>query len=205
MRLDPGIDIGECAHGTGYGAGCDFFARGAQTAQVAIHLGIETGKGQAHGGGLGMDAVTAPDAHCVLVFDSAPLQRGQQPLHVRDQDVCGAGQLNVEGSVQNVGAGHALMHKAGFVAANNFGQVGQKGDHVMLGHGLDLINARNVEFRVPGFPDRFGIGLRDHAQFGHCVAGMRFDLEPDPELGLRAPDSDHVRAGIAGDHRGTFS
>ena len=33
------------------------------------------------------------------------------------------------------------------------------------------------------------------------VAGMRLDLEPDAELGLRRPDRDHLGAGIAGDHR----
>ena len=32
------------------------------------------------------------------------------------------------------------------------------------------------------------------------VGGMRLDLEPDAEAGLRLPDRGHFRAGIAGDH-----
>ena len=34
------------------------------------------------------------------------------------------------------------------------------------------------------------------------VGGMRLDLEPDVETGLRLPDGGHFGAGIAGDHRG---
>ena len=44
--------------------------------------------------------------------------------------------------------------------------------------------------------------LRDDAEFGQRVAGMRLDLEPDAELGLGRPDRDHLGAGIARDHDG---
>ena len=80
------------------------------------------------------------------------------------------------------------------------GQMGQEGDHVMLGHRFDFVNARDVELHVLGFPHRVSILARDHAEIGHGFAGMRLDLVPNLEFGLGRPDCDHLRAGIAGDH-----
>ena len=112
----------------------------------------------------------------------------------------GAGQLDVETGVEHVRRRHALMDKAGFVSAHDLGQVGQEGDHVMLGDGLDLVDAGDVELHVLGLPDSLGIRLRDHAELCHRIAGMGLDLEPDAELGLWAPDGDHVGTGITRDH-----
>ena len=87
------------------------------------------------------------------------------------------------------------------VRADEFGQMGQEGDDVVLGDGFDLVDARDVELgRAALFPDRLGRLLRDDAELGQRVAGIGLDLEPDAELGFRRPDGDHFRAGIAGDH-----
>ena len=93
------------------------------------------------------------------------------------------------------------MHKARLVAADMFGQMGEKGDHVMFGHGLDFVDAGHVKGDILGLPDRLGIGARDNADIGHRVAGMGLDLVPDAEFGFGRPDGDHVGAGIAGNHR----
>jgi hypothetical protein len=172
---------------------------------LRVHFGIEAGEGQAHGGRLGMDAVAAADADGVLVFEGAGLQRGQHPVQIGQQDVGGAHQLHVQRGVQHVRRGHALMDEARLVGADMFGQMGQEGDHVMLGHGLDLVDAGDVEFDVLGAPDGFGIGLRDHAQLGLGVAGMGLDLEPDAEAGFGRPDGGHFGAGIARDHPGYWT
>ena len=66
---------------------------------------------------------------------------------------------------------------------------------------LDRVDARDVEFGgFAFFPDFLRRLLRDDAEFGHGVGGVRLDLEPDAELRLRRPDRGHVGAGIARDH-----
>ena len=131
-----------------------------------------------------MNTVAAPDAQRVLVLQRAGLQRGQHPVQPGQQQVAGAAQLDVQRGVQNIGTGHALMHKARLIRADMFGQMGQKGDHVMLGDRLDLINPRHVKGHVLCPPHRFGIRFRDHAKGSLGIAGMGLDLEPDAEPGL---------------------
>ena len=89
------------------------------------------------------------------------------------------------------------------LGADDFGQMGQEGDDVMLGLALDLVDPRHVEGRIPGLgPDRLRRFLWDCADFRQRISRMRLDLEPDLEAGLGLPDGGHFRAGIAGDHRG---
>ena len=92
------------------------------------------------------------------------------------------------------------MDETRLVAAHMLGQMGQKSDDVMLGDGLDLVDAGHVELHIFGLPDGLRIFTRDHAEIGHGVAGMCLDLEPDAEFGLRRPYFDHVGTGISGDH-----
>ena len=103
----------------------------------------------------------------------------------------GARQLNIQAGVQHVGRRHALMNKARF-RSHDLRQVGQEGDDVMLDLALDLVDPRHVEFGVAAFlPDLFRGLLRDHAQFGQGIGGVRLDLEPDAEFGLGRPDGHH--------------
>ncbi len=93
------------------------------------------------------------------------------------------------------------MDKPGIVA-DDFRQMGQERDDIVLRLALDGVDALHVEGRrVAPLPDRRRRFLRNHAQFGERVAGMGLDLEPDAELGFLRPDGRHVGAGIAGDHR----
>ncbi len=137
----------------------------------------------------------------VLVFEGARLQRRKNTVHAGEKDVGGAHELDVEGRVEHVGGGHALVHEAA-VRADELGKVRQEGDDVMLGDGLDLVDAGDVEFGLSAlFPDRFGRRFRDDAELGERIAGIGFDFEPDAELRFGRPDGDHVRSGIARDHR----
>src|SRR5258708_25888849 len=87
---------------------------------------------------------------------------------------------------------------------DDFGEVGQERDDVVLGLALDLVDACDVEGGMPRLlPDREGGFLRNDAELGHRVGGMRLDLEPDAEAGLRVPDGDHLGTGITRYHGGT--
>ena len=199
--LDARIDIGERADRAGNRAGRDFRARGDQPAAGAREFRVGLGELQAEGGRLGVDAMRAADRRRQPVLIGAPLQRGEQRVDVGDQDVAGALQLHGEAGVEHVRGGHALVHEAR-VGADELGEMREKGDDVMPGHALDLVDAVDIERDVSRLlPDRPGALLRDDAEVGQRVAGVRLDFEPDAEPRLRRPQRDHIGAGIAGDHR----
>ena len=109
-----------------------------------------------------MDAVAAADADRVLVLEGAALERREQRVEVGEQDVGGAGQLDREAGVEHVRGGHALVDEAGLVGPTIFGQMGQEGDDVVLGHGLDLVDAGDVEvdvLRASRRPAAFSFGI----------------------------------------------
>ncbi len=148
-----------------------------------------------------MNAVRAADGRRLLVLVGAALQRRKQGVDVGDEDVAGALQLHGQAGVEHVGTGHALMHEAR-IGADEFGEVRQEGDDVVLYDALDLVDARDVENDAPRLlPNGFGARLGDDANLGERVAGVRLDLEPDFEARLRRPDRDHLGTGITGDHR----
>ncbi len=92
------------------------------------------------------------------------------------------------------------MHEAR-LGADDFAQVGEEGDDVVLGGALDLVDAGDVEAcgvaLFPDVPRRF---RRNDAKLGQRGGGMRLDLEPDAKAGLGRPDGDHFGAGIARNH-----
>jgi hypothetical protein len=73
------------------------------------------------------------------------------------------------------------MYKAGFLT-HMFGKVGQKGDDIMFGLALNLVDPVNFERATfPHGSRRFG-GY--DAQLGLCIAGMRLNLEPYLKLAV---------------------
>jgi hypothetical protein len=124
----------------------------------------------------------------------------RQFLNIRDQDIGGARQLDVEAGVEHIRRGHALMHEAR-LGTDDFGEVREERDDVVLGLALDRIDACDVESGVPRLlPDREGGFLGDDAKLGHRIGGVRLDLEPDAKAGLGVPDGNHLGAGITRDH-----
>ncbi len=79
------------------------------------------------------------------------------------------------------------------------GEVGQKGDHVVVGLALDLVDALDLEGAA--LPHRARRTLRDDAERRLRVAGMGLDLEPDAEPVFRRPDPGHLGAAVARDHQ----
>ena len=74
----------------------------------------------------------------------------------------------------------------------------REGNHVVLGRLLDLLDAGDVEVAALTNVAR---GLaRDDAGVGHRLRRRGLDLQPRLVAAFVAPDSAHVRVGIAWDH-----
>ena len=146
-----------------------------------------------------MDAVAAAQADAILVLDRASLQRGQQAVEIGQQDVAGLGQLHRQAGVQHIRRRHALVHEARLLA-DVFGEIGEKGDDVVFGLTLDLVDPCHLEGAA--LPDRLGRFFGNDAKLRLGVAGMSLDLEPDAELVLRFPDGGHFGAAVTRNHRG---
>ena len=138
------------------------------------------------------------------MLEGAFLDRREQSVDIGDQEIGGTRQLHGKTGVEHVGTGHALMHEAR-IGADEFGEMRQEGDHVVLGDAFDLVDALNIEGRVARLvPDRLGALLRDDPDFGERVAGVRLDLEPDFEARPRLPNIGHRLARVARDHVAAF-
>ena len=91
------------------------------------------------------------------------------------------------------------MHEAS-LRTDDFGKMRKEGDDVVLDLRLDRIDAGGVELGCLALvPDFLGSVLRDDAEAGHGLGGVRFDLEQDAEFRFRRPDCGHLGAGIACD------
>ena len=197
MGLDRRIDIGEGPDGTRDLAGRHLLARGDEAGPVAGKLGVVSGELEAEGRRLGMDAVAAPDRRRVFVLERAPLQRREQRVEIGEQDVGGLGQLHRQASVEHIAGGHSLVHKTR-LGADMLGEVGQKGDHVVVRLALDLVDPLDLERAA--LPHRTRRTLRDHAERRLGFARACFDLEPDPKPVFRGPDPGHFGSAVAWDH-----
>ena len=203
VGFDPRIDLGKSSDRAGDRAGRDLGACRDQALLGAGKLGIGDGELQPERGRLGMDAVGAADGRREFVFAGAALERFVERLDVGDEKIGGAHQLHVEAGVEHVGRGHALVHEAR-LGPDDFGEVGEKGNNIVLGLALDLVDAVDIELRRLALgPDFLRRCLRDHAELGHGVGGMGLDLEPDAKARLRRPDRRHLRAGVARDGHAT--
>jgi hypothetical protein len=72
---------------------------------------------------------------------------------------------------------------------------GEKGDHVVLGNGLDGVDCIDIDLAqgvaVIGFADRPCILGRDHSDPAHGFGCKYLDLPPDPVAVLCRPDGRH--------------
>ena len=194
VRLDRRVDVGEGPDRAGDRADRDLRPRRPQPRPVAVHLGVGLGELQPEGGGLGVDAVAAPDGRGQLVLVGPPLQRREQRVEIGDQDVRRPGELHAEAGVEHVRRGHALVHEARLLP-DDLAEMGEERDHVVPGLRLDRVDAGDVELDVARLPDRLGGGLRDHPERGLRVRRVRLDLEPDAEPRLAATRSRPSRGG----------
>ena len=141
MGFDPRIDLREGADRARNRGGRDLVLRRRQAFPGAGKFGIGVGELEPERRRLGVDAVRAADGRRVFVFLRARLQRRLEPLHVGDEQIGRAHELHVQAGVEHVGGGHALMHEAR-LRPDDFRQVREEGDDIVLGLALDLVDAR---------------------------------------------------------------
>ena len=202
MGFDSRIDVGESADGAGDRRGRNLLARRDKPGASALKLGMSRSELEAEGGRLGVDAMRAADGRGELVLEGAALERREQRIDVGDENVARPPELHGEAGVEHVGAGEAEMDESR-LRADEFGEVGQEGDHVMLGHLFDLVDPRHVELRLVALlPDRLRRRFRNDADLRHRLRGVGLDLEPDAKARLGRPDGGHLGAGVARDHWG---
>ena len=198
--LDARVDVGEGADRARDGAGGDLPLGLDQAQLAALELRIGLGELEAEGGGLRMDAVRAADGRRHLVLDGPALDGGQKLVEIAQQQVRGAGELHVEGGVEHIRGGHALVDEAR-LRPDDLGEMREEGDDVVLDLALDGIDPLHVEGRLRALlPDLLGRLLRHDAEIGKRRGGMGLDLEPDAELGFRRPDGHHLGTAVTGDH-----
>ena len=102
MFLDARIDLREGTDGARDRASRDFLARGDQALAGAAEFGIGVSELEPERHRLGVDAVRAADGRRHLVFEGALLQRRQNLVDVGDEDIGGAGELDVEAGIEHV-------------------------------------------------------------------------------------------------------
>jgi len=95
MRFVSFVSGGKPTWGLVSGDGViDLGARGLEPGTATGELRIVTREFYAEGRRLCVDAVAATNAHIVFMLVSAPLQRSQQRIHVREQEISRLGELD---------------------------------------------------------------------------------------------------------------
>jgi len=102
MGLHTRVNIGECADSARNGAGGNFILGRHKAGAAAGKFGISLRQFQAESHRFGVNAVAAADGGGHFMLDRAALERGQQRIHIGNQQVCGARQLHIEASVQHI-------------------------------------------------------------------------------------------------------
>src|SRR4051812_716938 len=101
MRLDAWIDLREGADRARDRAGRNLLASRDQPLPGTRKLPIGLRELEPKRHRLGMDTVRAADGRRQLVLEGAALERFEQLLNIRDQDVSRAGELHVEAGVED--------------------------------------------------------------------------------------------------------
>ena len=211
VLLDARVDARVGSHRTRDRAEGHVVAGVAKPVEVALELPGPAAELHAKGHGLGVDAVGPAHAEGVSLLECATLADLAELAAVLDEDVGGLDELVAEGRVAKVRARHAVVDPAAglglalrHVAVDVGAHVGEEGDDVVVGHGLDGVDLILVEGRVVANPPRLVSGDAALADLGVRLAGEHLDLLPDGVLVLERKDMTHLRTGVAIDHRGSF-
>ena len=134
-----------------------------------------------------------------------------QLLAVGKDDLSRLLQLVAEGSVAQVGGGHAKVDPAAglglslrHVRIDVAAHVGEEGDDIVVGHGLDGVDLLLLEGGMVADPLGLLLGDANLAKLGLRLASQHLDLLPDGVLVLEREDVTNLGAGVAIDHANSF-
>ena len=196
--LDARVDVVVGAHGAADLADRGVHRDHAHALQVAADLERPDAELHAERDGLGVDAVRAPDLDRVAELERPPLEYLAQRDEVALQEQAGLLDLQRQGGVEHVAAGHAVVHVLAGVA-DVLGDVGEEGDDVVVGRLLDLVDAGDVERGL--LLDLADGVVGDPAELVPGLHGGDLHVEPGLHPGLVGPDRAHLRERVALDHR----
>jgi len=197
LFFDDGIDVGIGPYRPRNHPHPHRFPGVPEALPVAFHLRIPQGKLQAKGDRLRMNAVRTPDHNGILPAEGSLLEHFEEPFEVLQQQVRGFDQQQRQGRVEHIRRGQPLVDVAGS-RADVFGNIGEKGNDIMLGLLFDLGDAGHVEIGL--LPDRTQILRGNAALLGKPFANRQLDLQPFTILVFQGPDPPHFRPGITFDH-----
>ena len=170
---------------------------------VALQLAGPVGQHQAKGGGLGVDAVGAPDHDRVFELVGALLQNVSQARQPLPEQVVGLAHQQRGGGVEHVGAGEAVVEVAGF-GAGLLGDRQSEGDEVVANFALDFRHALRRRWLGGGAQLLRGF-FGDLPAFGQGVGGGQLNFQPLGQLVFVGPDAAHGRSGVTRNHAATPS
>ncbi len=175
--LDPWVDIREGADRAGDRAGRDLAPGEQQPLLGPVELGIGAGELQPERDRLGMDPVRAADGRGHLMLEGAPLQRREEPVQVREQEVGRPHELH--GEIHRVPvARHDLRRDRLRRKAQLFADIGLH-PRIDIGEGADRAGDR---------AGRDVVARRDQPRPGAVELGIsESELEPERHrLGMDA-------------------
>ena len=138
-----------------------------------------------------MDAVGAAHAKGVALLEGAALADFTELAAIIDEDVGRLNELVAERGVAQVRAGHTVVHPAaglglalGDVLVDVLAHVGEEGDDVVVGNGLDSVDLFLVKGSVLADVGGLLLGDADLAHLCVRLAREHLDLLPDGVLVL---------------------
>ena len=176
------------------------FERPLEALAIALELERPPGELGAEGDRLGMDAVRAARHHGLAVLLGPRHHGGERPVDAVEDQGSRLAHLERRRRVEHVGGRQPVVEPASD-RPQVLGDRVDEGREVVLRALLDLGDA--LGRRRNGALAHLGRGIGgDGADLGPSLERGQLDLEQAREPALLRPDALHVRAGIAGDHRG---
>ena len=195
--LNARVDVGIGAHRTGQLAHRNDLLRMLHPLDIPLDLRIPKSKLEAEGHGLRMDAMGAPDAGSMLELLRPATQNLPELSEVIENDVSGIPHHHADGSILHIAGSEPLVDVLGIIP-HMLRHIRQESDDIVMGHGLDLLDAADLELCLGA--DVHRRLLRDLAEFCHGIAGSHLHIQDGLPLVLDGPKMPHLLTGIALNH-----